>query len=218
MKNLTSIVAINRQGAIGFNNELPWRLPTDLDFFKRETSGGVVIMGRKTYDSIGRPLPGRFNIVISHNQVLFQKTENSCPVSSLAEALYVAEKQCSGGKKKAFVVGGASIYEQFAPLVDRYLITIVEKAVPHADAFFRESIIGDLEQWNVRELTDVRRDPAIDDSDFSIVLAEHKRSEVISQRRDQQVAEYQARLKPRHPARTRANGSENFRIAPAGFL
>jgi dihydrofolate reductase len=165
MKTLTSIVAVNRQGAIGCKNQLPWRLRTDLNFFRRTTSHNVVILGRLTYESIGKCLPDRTNLVLSHNAVLFQSTPDCRIVCSIEEALFSAARFRS---KEAFVIGGASTYEQFAPLVDRYLITVVEKNVPDADAFLSEEVFGDLDNWTKETIAEFPAVAGVDEVPFAI--------------------------------------------------
>lgn len=190
MKRLTSIVAVNGIGAIGCHNGLPWRLKNDLRFFREQTSGGIVIMGRMTLDSMGKPLPNRHNIVLSHNNVLFPKTDNSEVATSLAEALVVADRR----KGEIFVVGGASTYKQFAPYVDRYLVTVVEKDVPDADAFFDQSIFSNEEDWNWRKIEEVKYSPDQDEVPFQVFEMLHKRPADISSAREELMADYVSRI------------------------
>lgn len=118
---LTAVVAVTHLGVIGLDDDMPWRLRQDLQRFKRETMGGVLLMGRKTFDSIGRPLPGRRTIVITRNASW--KSEGVEVVGSPAEA----RKQC--GETPGFVVGGAQIYEQLLPSCDRLFLTKVWSGV-----------------------------------------------------------------------------------------
>lgn len=122
------IAAVARNGAIGKDNALLWHLPEDLKFFKRTTLGCPVIMGRKTYDSIGRPLPGRRNIVITRQADWSASGVDTA--SSLTEALSLA-----ADAPKVFIIGGAQIYEQALPLVQDIVLTEVD-ADYDADAFF----------------------------------------------------------------------------------
>ena len=128
MTNLTIIVATDSSNGIGINNTLPWHLPEDLAHFKRLTSGHPIIMGRKTFDSIGRPLPNRRNIVISRNADW--RHEGVERVGSLQEALALV-----AGDGDAFVIGGGQIFEQALPLVDRLVITRIDRTY-ECDAFF----------------------------------------------------------------------------------
>jgi dihydrofolate reductase len=130
MTQLTIIVATDPQGGIGVNNTMPWRLPEDMAFFKRATLGHPVIMGRKTFDSIGRPLPDRRNIVITRNPDWRHDGVES--VDSLDAAIALV------GEESAFVIGGAQIYEQAMAVADRLLITEVGRRFD-CDAFFPEA-------------------------------------------------------------------------------
>jgi dihydrofolate reductase len=187
MKTLTSIVAVNRDGAIGCQNQLPWRLRTDLKFFKAQTLNNVVIMGRKTYDSIGGCLPNRTNIVLSHNSVLFENTP-TCQLSlSIPEVLFSTSRIRS---KEVFVVGGASTYEQFAPFVDRYLVTVVDKPIEGADAFLSESVFGDVGDWAVSLIGEYPATPGIDEAPFAIYEWTAKNADVRHTLRESVVLEY----------------------------
>lgn len=127
---LSIIAAMGRNRAIGFKNTLPWRLPADLQRFKQLTLGHHIIMGRKTYESIGRPLPGRTSIIITR-QPDFQ-AEGCLIAHSLDEAIDLAK---SRDEQEAFIIGGAEIYAQALSSADRMYLTLVE-AEPEADAFF----------------------------------------------------------------------------------
>lgn len=134
---LSIIAAVAENGAIGRNNQLLWHIPEDLKYFKKLTTGHAVIMGRKTFDSIGKPLPNRQNIVITKNVRLHGSGEVSF-VSSLQEALQAAQGD------EVFIIGGASIYEAAMPLAQRLYITRVHAAFD-ADTFF--PAIG--EEWEL---------------------------------------------------------------------
>lgn len=124
------IVAIADNGAIGRDNALLWHISEDLRFFKRQTLGSPVIMGRKTFESIGRALPGRVNIVISRG---FSTGEEVAVVGSLEEAFSVAE---STNLEKCFVIGGGQIYSQALSHADRLIVTHVHTVIEDADTFF----------------------------------------------------------------------------------
>lgn len=141
---LTSIVAIDVNGAIGCRNALPWSLKSDMAFFRRQTSGNAVIMGRKTYDSIGGPLPKRQNIVLSHNNILFNDTPECKLALSVNEALFQADKSKA---VEVFVIGGAQTYAQFSDLVERYLVTVVRHEAQDADAFLNSTILTNFADW-----------------------------------------------------------------------
>ena len=127
---LCLIAAVARNGAIGKNNQLLVHLPGDLPRFKKLTLGCAVIMGRKTWDSIGRPLPQRRNIVITRN--VSWKADGAEAAASLAAAVASV-----AGEPKAFVIGGAQIYAQALPLADELFLTEID-ADFEGDAFFPE--------------------------------------------------------------------------------
>ncbi len=127
---ISIIVARAQNGVIGIGNQMPWHLPEDLKFFKRVTMGKPVIMGRKTMESIGRPLPGRTNIVISRQGDLVR--DGYRVVASLDAALDLAR---ASGADEAMVIGGAQIYAQAMPLAQRLYVTEVH-AVFDGDAHF----------------------------------------------------------------------------------
>ena len=129
---ISIIAAMGRNRAIGYKNTLPWRLPTDLQRFKQLTLGHHMIMGRKTFESIGRPLPGRTSIIITR-QKDFQ-AEGCLIAHSLDAAIELAK---SRGEQEAFIIGGAEIYAQALSIADRMYLTLVE-AEPEADTFFPE--------------------------------------------------------------------------------
>lgn len=163
---LAMIVATARNGAIGRENTLPWRISGDLQFFKRTTLGKPVVMGRKTFESIGRPLPGRENIVITRNPDWC--ADGVSVVPSLAEALQladtVARRDAAG---EVMVIGGAQIYRQALPLAARLYVTEVDAEV-EGDAFFPE--IGS--DWKI-----VSRDcyPASERDEYNYCLVQYDR-------------------------------------------
>ena len=124
------IVAVSDNNAIGRNNELLWHLSEDLRFFRRSTTGYPVIMGRKTFESIGRPLPKRVNIVVSRS---YKTGEEVAVVPSLEDAFRLAEET---NLERCFVIGGGQIYAQALPLVDRLVVTHVHTVIDDADTFF----------------------------------------------------------------------------------
>ncbi|WP_394181176.1 dihydrofolate reductase [Marinomonas posidonica] len=133
---LSLIVAMSTNRTIGINNSLPWHLPNDLKYFKQATMGKPIVMGRKTFESIGKPLPGRRNIVITRD-ANFQ-ADGIDVVSSLEQAIALGEDICLvNGQEEVMVIGGAQIYELALPRVDRLYITHVDADV-EGDAFFPE--------------------------------------------------------------------------------
>jgi len=131
---LAIVVAQSKNRVIGVNNDLPWRLPKDLAYFKSVTLGKPIIMGRKTFESIGRPLPGRTNIVISRNAKFAPAGVEV--VASLMQAIELAKDVCiRDGVDEAMIIGGAQIYSQAIEMADILYITQVD-ALIEGDAFF----------------------------------------------------------------------------------
>ena len=148
------IVAIADNNAIGRNNELLWHISEDLKFFRRTTSGCPVIMGRKTFESIGRPLPKRTNIVVSRG---FEAPEGVAVVSSLSEAYSVAlSAECEVESQRCFVIGGGQIYAQAINDADRLVVTHVHTVIEDADTFFPEI---DPDLWVVTDRSEMQTDP-----------------------------------------------------------
>ena len=129
---ISLIAALDQNRGIGIANQLPWHLPADLRWFKKVTMGHYLIVGRKTYQSIGKPLPGRRMIVLTRNPAL--QFEGSLLSSSLSEAL---QKASEAGENEIFVIGGSEIYRQSLPLADHLYLTRVHASLP-ADAYFPE--------------------------------------------------------------------------------
>lgn len=141
---ISLIVAMANNRVIGNNNQMPWHLPADFAYFKKITTGHPIIMGRKTFESIGRPLPGRRNIVVSRNPVF--RADGADVVASLEAAI----KAC--GDTDAFVIGGATLYTEALPYVDRIYLTEVDSS-PVGTTLFPAL---DKKQW--REIARERRD------------------------------------------------------------
>ena len=128
---LSAIVATDRRGTIGKDGQIPWYLPADLKYFKRITLGHPVIMGRKTFASIGRPLPKRTNLVLTRDA--FFTATGTVVCHSLREAL---EHPSVAQSERAFIIGGGELYRQSLPLVTTVYRTIVDADIPDGDAFF----------------------------------------------------------------------------------
>lgn len=122
------VVAMDRNRVIGRDNQLPWRLPADLAYFKKVTMGHPVVMGRRTYESIGKPLPGRLNIVVSRNPGF------SAPGCTVVASLQAAWK-AAGDAQEVSVIGGSSVFAETLPLADVIHLTEVEAEVP-GDTYF----------------------------------------------------------------------------------
>lgn len=133
---MSLIWAMASNGVIGRDNALPWRLPRDMKFFMTTTQGHPVIMGRRTYESMGRPLPRRTNIVVTRNPEY--RLAGARVVADLPAALAEAERQCRrDGVEEAFVIGGAELYRLAAERADRLYVTRIDAEVA-GDTYFPE--------------------------------------------------------------------------------
>jgi dihydrofolate reductase len=130
--DISIVVAIGQNGEIGKDNQLLWKLSDDLKLFKKRTLNHPIIMGRKTYDSIGKALPGRINIVISQNKNL--KIDDCFVVHSLDEAIKLAQQKTD--KEEIFIIGGQQIFNLSAPMATKLYLTEVNASFPEADTFF----------------------------------------------------------------------------------
>ncbi|PUV21703.1 dihydrofolate reductase [Sphingobacterium athyrii] len=135
---ITLIVAASENNAIGINNQMPWHLPNDFKYFKRNTVDHSILMGRKTFDAIGKALPDRRNIVITRNAD-FQE-EDIDVANSIQEALLYCRDE-----REVFIIGGANIYQQALPLANKVLLTRVHTTI-QGDAFFPEL---SSEEWEL---------------------------------------------------------------------
>ncbi len=138
---LAIIAAVARNGAIGSNGEIPWHFPEDMRRFKEKTLGHAVIMGRKTYESIGKPLPNRLNIVVTR-QNLDLSNAGVAVTGSFGEALLYADRALTAKGNRSdddeiFCIGGAAIYQQAMPLADTIYLTQIDRDFA-GDAFFPE--------------------------------------------------------------------------------
>jgi dihydrofolate reductase len=158
--NLTLVVATDRNGGIGIRNALPWKLPEDLAHFKRTTTGHAIIMGRKTFDSIGRPLPNRRSIVVTRNPAWMHDGVET--VTSLPAAVKLA------GEEPAFVIGGAEIFVEALPIAQRLIVTEID-AEFDCDVFFPPI---DPLQW--KEVARERYHSAQNGFDYAFVTYERR--------------------------------------------
>ena len=165
---ITLVAAVADNGVIGYRNRLPWRLPADLRYFKAATMGKPVLMGRLTWDSIGRPLPGRTNIVLTRDPRW--TAEGALRAADLDEALRLAAAEHSELDAELMVIGGAEIYRLAEPLATRALLTRVH-ARPQGDAWFAEL---DDREW---EQVSSRKHPADPDNAFDCSFCEYRRRE-----------------------------------------
>ncbi len=166
---ISAIVAMGENRAIGKNNQLLWHLPADLKHFKAMTTGHTIIMGRKTFDSIGQPLPQRTNIVLTRDPLF---SEAGCQkAASLQEAIkWATQKEKNNSSSSIiFIIGGADIYQQALPFLQRIYLTLVHCSV-EGDVFFPE--------LNMREWQETaREDHAADENNkyaYSFLQLERK--------------------------------------------
>lgn len=138
---VSAIVAVGNDLVIGKDNKLPWYLPADLKYFKKKTLNHHIIMGRKSYKSIGNPLPKRTNIVLTRDP--YWIASNVLVAHSVEEALSLAY---DNGEEEAFIIGGGNIYEQTQELWDRVYLTEVDVTIKGADTFFPQL---SEEKWKV---------------------------------------------------------------------
>lgn len=157
---ITIIAAIANNNALGMDNKLIWHLPEDLKRFKRVTNGHHVIMGRKTFESLGKPLPNRTSIIITRNKNY--KAENCLVVNSLNEALKNAKSDLN-----PYILGGAEIYNLAMPIADKLDLTIIHHEFK-ADAFFPEI---DPSIWEEKSRENFKADD-INKYDYSFVTYE----------------------------------------------
>lgn len=155
---ISLIVAAAENNAIGKNNQLLWKLPNDFKFFKNTTWGMPVVMGRKTYESLGKALPGRFNVVITRQADW--KADDAVVVNSLEEALLKAQEN---NTKEIFIIGGAEIYKQAIDTVaNKIYLTRVHTQID-GDAYFPDV---DTAKWEMSAIEDFSKD-AQHDFDYS---------------------------------------------------
>ena len=145
---ISIIVAMAQNRTIGVNNTLPWRCPEDLKHFKSLTMGHHMIMGRKTFDSIGKPLPGRTTVVVTHNPQL--KIDGCIVTHSLQQAIAAC-----AGEDEIFIVGGAALYAQALPLAETLYLTEIQQEIM-GDAYFPA-----FQQNEWREISRVPRSQAL---------------------------------------------------------
>ncbi|WP_202080328.1 dihydrofolate reductase [Caldalkalibacillus salinus] len=136
---ISFMVAMDKNRLIGADNDLPWRLPADLAYFKRVTMGKPIIMGRKTFESIGRVLPGRENIVMTRDDT-FRHPE--CTIVHSVDELLA---RFGGTEEEVFVIGGAKIFEQLLSVADRLYITLIDEAF-EGDTYFPQI---DPSEWRL---------------------------------------------------------------------
>ena len=160
MAQFTIIVAIDAQNGIGIRNALPWRLPEDMAFFKKTTTGHAIVMGRKTFESIGRALPNRRNIVVTRNAGWQHEGVETAASLDAAAALI--------GDQEAFIIGGGQIYADAIGHAARLLVTEIDKSFG-CDAFFPAI---DKQEW--QEVARETRHSAANEFEFAFVTYQRK--------------------------------------------
>jgi dihydrofolate reductase len=146
---ISLIVAMASNRVIGLNNQMPWHLSADLKKFKKITIGSPILMGRKTYESIGKPLPGRTTIIVSRN---LKYRQDGCLVFNDLET---ALKKACNSANEVFVIGGSDLYEALLPIADAIYLTIINREF-QGDTFFPDL---DLNDWSEVEREDINDDP-----------------------------------------------------------
>jgi dihydrofolate reductase len=136
---IIGIVAIAENFAIGKDGKLPWHYSSDLKFFKETTSGNAIVMGRKTFDSIGKALPNRLNIVLSRNP---QIVENNVFLTKSKDEVLSLNKYLNCD---LFIIGGASIYAEFADVIEKWIVTEIPQVVESADALMPPNFLNNFE-------------------------------------------------------------------------
>lgn len=139
------IAAVSKDKVIGKQGGIPWKIKEDLSFFKEKTLNSPIIMGRATYESIGRPLPNRLNIVMTRS---VKNTEGVTEVTSADKAIEAAS--INRDSSKVYIIGGENIYKEFLPIAHRMIITEVDLYIKDGDTFFPE--------WNISEWKEQSRD------------------------------------------------------------
>ena len=135
---ISLIVAMASNRVIGHQGDIPWKIPGEQKMFKEITIGHVVIMGRKTYESLACPLPGRTNIVVT------RQTDYQAPDCIIAQNLDEAIKSCPPDECEAFIIGGGQLYHETIPVADRIYVTLIPREIP-GDTFFPEIPTADFE-------------------------------------------------------------------------
>jgi dihydrofolate reductase len=137
---IVGIVAVAKNYAIGKDGKLPWHYSADLKFFKATTTDNAVVMGRTTFESIGKPLPNRLNIVLSQKSTI-ESAPNLLVVKSKEEVLAIAKYlNCN-----LFIIGGASIYKEFSDVVNKWIVTEIPETIEDADVFMAENFLDNFE-------------------------------------------------------------------------
>ncbi|MEM4994750.1 dihydrofolate reductase [Priestia sp. SB1] len=165
--SISLIVAADERGAIGVNNQLLCKLKGDLKYFKEKTKNHTVVMGRNTYESIGKPLPNRTNIVLT-SDVHYDPDEEVYTYNSLSELMNDYNE--SENDEEVFVIGGSSLYELFLPIADTVYLTRIHHTFDNADTFFPTM---NMDEWK-RVSYEVRYEDADNDYDYTFYTYKRK--------------------------------------------
>lgn len=144
---ITGIVAVAENFAVGKNGKLPWHYSPDLKFFKQTTAGHAIVMGRNTYESIGKPLPERLNIILSRS-AKFERQPNLLVMQSREEILAL-EKFLTGD---LFIIGGAKTYKTFQDAIEKWIVTEIPETVADADVFMPPDFLNNFRLREIRKL------------------------------------------------------------------
>ncbi|MES2963338.1 MAG: dihydrofolate reductase [Bdellovibrionota bacterium] len=161
---LSAIAAMAKNRVIGSNGDLPWRIPEDFKFFKTKTSGHIMIMGRKTFESLGGPLPNRLHVVVTRQKDY--APEGAIVFHSVKEAVDYCRTQTAKWGDEVFIAGGGEIYKEMLPITDRIYLTEIDKEFP-GDARFPE-----FSKSEFKEIDRSHRDQPVP---FDFVTYERKR-------------------------------------------
>ncbi len=143
---IVGIVAIAQNFAIGKDGKLPWHYSADLKFFKQTTTGQAIVMGRKTFESIGQPLPNRLNLVLSRTKRI--EDSRIIVLRSKDEVLELAKYL----KGDIFIIGGAAIYQEFADVIEKWMVTEIPLTIQEADAFLARDFLKGFEIVEIKEI------------------------------------------------------------------
>jgi len=149
---IIGIVAVSKNNAIGKGGKLPWHYSSDMKFFRETTTGNAVVMGRKTWMSLGKPLKHRLNIVLSRDSSI-EPQESLVVLRDIESVLSFGESLTTD----LFVIGGAQIYKEFTPHIERWLVTEVPLTIEGADAFMPEGYLKEFKRVETKKLDDELR-------------------------------------------------------------
>lgn len=166
---ISLLVAMDRNCVIGYKNDLPWYLPRDLRFFKETTMGGTIIMGRKTFEAIGRILPKRKHVVLTRQQIDFPEE-----VEVISDVSVIMERNRQNPDEEYFVIGGGNIFKQVLPYADRMYITWIDEAF-EGDTYFPEFA---EEDWHLTSKEKGEKDDK-NPYDYYFLQYDRKKSEGI---------------------------------------